>query len=90
MTEWFDLNPEEERVVAAFMSRVANLRTPSSESRIPDSAALWSKARLIQRWDAERRAQRPLDIMQPIEIAGGLVGAGLLLYWSLPYLLRSL
>jgi len=48
MTEWFDLNPEEERVVAAFMSRVANLRTPSSESRIPDSAALWSKARLIE------------------------------------------
>jgi hypothetical protein len=44
MTEWFDLNPEEERVVAAFMSRVAaNLRTPSSESRIPDSAALWSR-----------------------------------------------
>jgi len=26
-------------------------------------------------------------IMQPIEIAGGLVAAGLLLYWSLPYLL---
>jgi len=25
--------------------------------------------------------------MQPIEIAGGLVAAGLLLYWSLPYLL---
>jgi len=64
--------------------------SPVLESRIPDAAALWSKARLIQRWDAERRAQRPLDIMQPIEIAGGLVAAGLLLYWSLPYLLRSL
>jgi hypothetical protein len=49
---------------------------------------LGDKARLIQRWDDERRAQRPLDIMQPIEIAGGLVAAGLL-YWSLPYLLRS-
>ena len=87
MTEWFDLTPEEERAVAAFMSRVANLHVPSLDSRIPDAAALWSKARLIQRWEAERRAQRPLDIMQPIEIAGGLVAAGLLLYWSLPYLL---
>jgi hypothetical protein len=87
MTEWFDLKPEEERTVAAFMSRVATLRVPSPASRIPDAAALWSKAKLIQRWEAERRAQRPLDIMQPIEIAGGLVAAGLLLYWSLPYLL---
>jgi hypothetical protein len=87
MTEWFDLNRDEERAVAAFMSRVANLRIPSPGSRIPDPAALWCKAQLIQRWEAERRAQRPLDIMQPIEIAGGLVAAGLLLYWSLPYLL---
>jgi hypothetical protein len=38
------------------------------------------------RWEAERRAQRPLDVMHPIEITGGLVAAGLMLYWSLPYL----
>jgi hypothetical protein len=88
MTEWFDLNPDEERAVAAFMSRVANLRIPDPDSRIRDATALWSKARLIQRWEAERRAQRPLDIMQRIEMVGGLVAAGLLLYWSLPYLLR--
>jgi len=29
MTEWFDLNPDEERVVTAFMSRVASLRVPN-------------------------------------------------------------
>jgi hypothetical protein len=87
MTEWLDLSPEEERAVAAFMSRVANLRIPDPGSRIPDPKALWSKAKLIQRWEAERRAQRPLDIMQPIEIAGGLVAAGLLLHWWLPYFL---
>ena len=87
MTEWHDLTSEEERAVAAFMSRVSNLRIPNPESRIPATTTLWSKANLIQRWEAERRAQRPLDIMQPIEIAGGLVAAGLLLYWSLPYLL---
>jgi hypothetical protein len=87
MTEWFDLNRDEEHAVAAFMSRVASLRVPDPESRIPDSAALWCKAQLIQKWQAERRAQRPLDIMQPIEIAGGLVAAGLLLHWWLPSLL---
>jgi hypothetical protein len=87
MTDWFDLDPDDERAVAAFMSRVANLRTPDAGSRIPNAAALWTKAKLIQRWEAERRAQRPLDIMQPIQIAGGVVAAGLLLYWSLPYLL---
>jgi hypothetical protein len=86
MTERFDLDADEEGAVAAFMSRVANLRIPDPGSRLPDPVALWTKAKLLQRWDAERRAQRPLDIMQPIEIAGGLVAAGLLLYWSLPYL----
>ena len=82
MTEWFDLNEADEKAIAAFMSRVANLRIPDPESRIPDPAQLWCKAKLLARWEAERRAQRPLDIMQPIEIAGGLVAAGVLLYLS--------
>ena len=87
MTEWFDLDENEERAIAAFMSRVSDLGIPDPGSRIPDPAELWCKAMLLRKWEAERRAQWPLDIMQPIEIAGGLVAAGLLLYWSLPYLL---
>ena len=87
MTEWLDFGEEDERAIAAFMSRVANLRIPDPESRIPDSGQLWWKAKLLKKWEAERRAQWPIDVMQPIEIAGGLVAAGLLLYWSLPYLL---
>jgi hypothetical protein len=86
MTEWLDLGEEDERAIAAFMSRVANLRIPDPESRIADSGQLWWKAQLLKKWEAERHAQWPLDVMQPIEIAGGLVAAGLLLYWSLPYL----
>jgi len=82
MTEWFDLNEVDENAIATFMSRVANLRTPKPETRTPDAAQLWCKAKLIARWEAERRAQRPLDFMQPIEIAGGLVAAGVLLYLS--------
>lgn len=82
MTEWFDLIDTDETAVATFMSRVANLRVPDPDSRIPEPAQLWCKAKLLERWEAERRAQRPLDIMQPIEIAGGLAAAGLLLYLS--------
>ena len=83
MTKWLDLSEDDERVVTAFMSRVADLPAPMG---IQDPARLWWKAQLLRRWDAERRAQRPLDVMHPIEIAGGLVAAGLMLYWSLPYL----
>ena len=90
MTDWFtsqglrprDLGEDEERAIAAFMSRVASLPDPG----VQDPARLWWKAQLLKKWEAERRAQLPLDVMHPIEIAGGLVAAGLMLYWSLPYL----
>ena len=92
-----DLGEDEERAVATFMSRVASLPIPGlgtrdagfAEHLIPsmqDPARLWWKAQLLKKWEAERRAQLPLDVMHPIEIAGGLVAAGLMLYWSLPYL----
>ena len=87
MTEWFDVSADDEQAIAAFMARVAELRVPNSESGLQDAGQLWCKGLLLRKWEAERRAQRPLDIMQPIEIAGGLVAAGLLLYWSIPYLL---
>jgi hypothetical protein len=87
MTDWFDLRDDEERAIAMFMSRVANVPVPDLRSPILSSHTLWWKAKLLDKWEAERRAQWPLDIMQPIEIAGGLVAAGLLLYWSLPYFL---
>ncbi|MBI4265371.1 MAG: hypothetical protein HY657_13435 [Acidobacteria bacterium] len=83
MTTWFDLAESEERAVAAFMARVAALPTTATA---PDAVQLWLKAQLLRRWDAERRAQLPLDVMQPIEIAAGLAAAALLLYLSLPRL----
>lgn len=43
MTDWFDLTDDDERAVVAFMSRVANLRTPDPEPRIPDPGPLWWK-----------------------------------------------
>jgi hypothetical protein len=87
MTGWFDLPEDEERAIAMFMSRIANVRVPDPESPILSSSTLWWKAKLLDKWHAERRAQLPLDIMQPIEIAGGFIAAGSLLYWWLPHFL---
>ena len=53
---------------------------------VPDPMQLWWKAQLLRRWDAQRQVQLPLDLMQPIEILGGLVAAAVLLYLSLPRL----
>ncbi|MBM3819433.1 MAG: hypothetical protein FJW14_10530 [Acidimicrobiia bacterium] len=83
MTSWFDLNEDDERAVAAFMTRVAAL--PSAMGAA-DPMQVWWKAQLLRRWDAERRVHAPLDAIQPLEIAAGLGTAAFLLYLSLPYL----
>ena len=84
MRGWFDLNEDGEAVVAAFMAQVGSL---PARTATPDPAVLWLKAELLRRWDAERRAHIPLDVMQPVEMAAGLAAAAFLLYFSLPYLL---
>ena len=80
---WIDLNENDERRVAAFMARVAAL--PSRGPSL-DATQIWWKAQLLRRWDAERMAALPLDVMQPVEIAAGLVAVAFLLIRSLPYL----
>ena len=83
MMNWFELEAEDEQAIAAFMARVATLPTRFTA---PDAVHLWWKAQLLRRWDAERRAVAPLDVMEPFEIAAGVGAAGFLLYFSLPYL----
>ena len=78
---------DDERAIATFMSRLSTLDVPGPNREPADSNQLWWRAQLLKKWEAERRARSPLDIVQPIEIAGGLIAAGLLLYWSLPYVL---
>lgn len=90
MMNWFsrDITEEEERHVAAFMARLE--ATPVGEPRFPNPEVIWWKARLLERWDAERKVQRPLDVMEPIQFAGALMAAGVLIIWSLPSLIRFL
>ena len=46
-----------------------------------DPRVIWLRAQLLKRWDLERRAQLPLDLMQPIEILASVGAAVLALYW---------
>jgi hypothetical protein len=73
----------DERVIAAFMDK---LRTSPLEMtpRMPGADVLWVKARLIRQWQAQRKVWRPIEVMEPLELAVGLMAAGLLLAWSVP------
>ena len=78
-----ELTAQDERTVEAFMARLAAVHDAGPDF---DARALWWKGQLLRRWDAERRVARPLDVIEPVEIAGGLIAAGLLLFWALPSL----
>ena len=73
----------DERVIAAFMDQ---MRTAPLEMtpKMPGADVLWVKARLIRQWEAQRKVRRPIDVMEPVELAAGLMAAGLLLIWSVP------
>ena len=90
MVDFFSqsLTPEEEHAIAAFMDRVAAL-PHDQQAQLRDPAVLWWRAQFVRRWNSERKAQVPLDVIDPIQIAAGLVAAGLLLAWTLPSVVRA-
>ena len=90
MVELFsqNLTLEEEEAVDAFMDRVAALGN-DQQAHLPDPAVLWWRAQFVRRWNNERKAQVPLDVIDPIQIVAGLVAAGLLLAWTLPSVVRA-
>ena len=83
-----NLTPEDEDAVTAFMERVAVL-PDAARAKLPDPTVLWWRAQFVRRWNSERKAQAPLDVMDPIQIAAGLVAAGVLLMWTLPSVVRA-
>ena len=85
MAEWIDLNEHDERDVAAFMVRVAELPVAPT---LRDPSHLWWKGQLVRRWDAERQAQKPLELMERVEIVAGLAAAAGLLLWVVPTVAR--
>jgi hypothetical protein len=91
MVEWLwrAMSADEEQNIAAYMTRLATAGSRHAP-RLPTAEVLWVKAQMLERWEAERRVQAPLDAMEPFQIGAGLVAAGILLFWSLPALLRVL
>ena len=78
-----EITAAEERTLTEFMQQLH--RTPLAASpRVLAADVLWAKLQLIRRWDAQGRVRRPLDLMEPVEIAVGAVAAMLLLSWSVP------
>ena len=85
MNPWHELSEEEEQVVSAFMARVAGLPATAA---LREPMQLWWKAQLLKRWDAQRRAQAPLDVVERIEIVAGVAAAAVLIMWAGPTLIR--
>ena len=81
MTKWFELREDDECAAREFMSQVASLPVTTP---MRDPMPLWWKAQLVRRWDAERHAQAPLEIMERVEIVAGLAAATALLVWAAP------
>lgn len=79
----------DDAVIAAFMQQVAAAPPPDGWS-LPTAESVLHQAQWRRRWEGERRMQRPLDIVLPLQIAAGLATIGLLLFRALPLLAATL
>jgi hypothetical protein len=70
---------DDQELAAAWMAEFA--RVPLEAPPPGDPAFVWWKAQLMRRWDAERRALRPIEVAEQIQVAVGAAGALLLLAW---------
>jgi hypothetical protein len=71
--------------VASWMSQLGTASEDlAADHQMPDASRIWWRARLLQRWEAETRATAPLDIMQRVEVIGGLIAAVVLLVTMWP------
>jgi hypothetical protein len=71
--------------IASWMTRFgADAEDLAASRDLPDPSRIWWRARLLQRWEAETRATAPLDIMQRVEVIGGLIAAAVLLVTMWP------
>src|SRR4051812_27213031 len=80
-----DVTPDEERAIAAFMTRLSALPVPGT-STPGNLTAVWWKAQLLRRWDDQRQAVRPLDVVEPVRVIASLAAAALIFLWALPSL----
>jgi hypothetical protein len=63
--------------VAAWMERLA--AEPLQLTPLPDPALIWLKARMLERWDTQRRTTAAIDVGESLEVGVGAAGSLLLL-----------
>jgi predicted anti-sigma-YlaC factor YlaD len=66
-------------VVGAMAGLAGETMRLAERRRLPEASQLWWKGQLARRWEAEARAVAPLDRMQRVEVAAGLIAAVVLL-----------
>lgn len=71
-----------------WMRRMAD--TTGEPHALPDPGALWWRAQLVRRWQAERRACAPMETMQGVELWVGVISVVILLAWLGPAVRRLL
>jgi hypothetical protein len=80
---------DDDAAVAAFMQRVAAL-PPVAAWSPPPAESLLRQAQWRRRWEGERRMQRPLDVVLPLQIAAGLGALAVLMLRGIPLLAMTL
>jgi hypothetical protein len=70
---------EREDDVRGWMQEFATI--PIDSSPVLDARALWLKAQLLKRWDAQRQVIAPIERAEPLHIGIGVAGALVLLAW---------
>lgn len=81
--------PQDEADIRLFMQRVAGA-PPTVHWSVPSAEALLRQAHWRRRWEGERRMQRPLDLVLPLQIAAGLGGTAVLVLRGIPLLAMTL
>jgi hypothetical protein len=84
-----EVGPQDEADIRAFMQRVADI-PPSVDCSLPSAEALLRQAQWRRRWEGERRMQRPLDVVLPLQIAAGLGAMAVLMFRGIPLLAMTL
>jgi hypothetical protein len=75
---------DEEQHVAAWMARLAAAPLPAP--RIADAETIWWQAMLERERAARQRAERPIEVMERIQLAAAAAIAVAAFIWALPSL----
>jgi hypothetical protein len=75
---------DEERMVAEWLARLASAPVPASH--IPDAETIWWQAQVRRRQEEGRRAQRPIELMEWIQLGAAAATAMATLIWAMPAL----